>query len=334
MKGLSMLRFTPFTARLFLLIFALSPAVASADAQNMPQPSAPAANGAQTPNNDPDGIVVGDQPSLPKTPAQLQDEAWKLLTSAVADPKHADTRIQALAALGQMGSNPRSLKLIEAAIEDRDVDVQTAAILAAGQTKAASIVPAIHRELNSKEPQVAFTAALSLWKMGDHSGEDILAAVVDGERRASATLINGTEHDMDKTLHSPSELAKIGVIQGAGLLLGPFGFGITAYEYIKKNGGDSARVNAIEALSQEKSDGIRKVLLAALGDKDLGVRAAAAKALASYHQPDISAAIAKLFYDPKQPVRLTASASYLISANASPESPKPNERRTARRIRR
>jgi HEAT repeat protein len=236
-----------------------------------------------------------------------------------------------LAALGQMGSNPRSLKLIEAAMQDKDVDVQTAAILAAGQSKAAAIRPAMHGQLNSKEPQVAYTAALALWKMGDHAGKDILVAVIDGERRASATLIDGTEHDIDKTLHSPSELAKIGVMQGAGMLLGPFGFGITAYEYIKKNGGDSARVNAIEAVAEEKSEAIRKVLLAALGDKDLGVRAAAAKALASYRQPAVSAAVAKLFYDPKQPVRLTSAAAYLISTGASPASPKAGERLKVRK---
>jgi HEAT repeat protein len=334
MKGRLMLRFSPSMKASFLLALVLPLAIVSAQAKLQAQTSSDPQKTVQTPNNDPDGEIVGDQPSVPKTPAQLQDEAWKLLSTAAADPKHTDTRIQALAALGQMGANPRSLKLIQAAMQDRDVDVQTAAILAAGQTKATTIVPAIRRQLDSKEPQVAYTAALTLWKIGDRSGEDILAAVIDGERRASATLINGTEHDIDKTLHSPSELAKIGVIQGAGLLLGPFGFGITAYEYIKKNGGDSARVNAIEALSQEKSDAIRKVLLAALGDKDFGVRAAAAKALSTYHQPELSAAIAKLFDDPKQPVRLTASASYLISTRASPESPKPNEQRTARSTRR
>ena len=325
-----MVTFPSSATRVCLVTLAL--AAPAAYPQTTPQPAAQSASAsaAQVPNNDPDGKVVGDQPSAPQTPAQLQDQAWQLLSTAVADTKHTDTRIQALAALGQMGNNPRSLKWIEAAMKDQDVDVQTAAILAAGQTKALAIRPALHQQLDSKAPQVAYTAALTLWKMGDHSGEDILEAVINGERRASPTLMNGTEHDMDRTLHSPSELAKIGVVEGAGLLLGPFGFGITAYEYIKKNGGDTARVNAIEALSQEKSEAIRKVLLGALGDKDLGVRAAAAKALASYHQPEVSAAIAKLFYDPKQPVRLTASAAYLISSNASPGSPKANER-TARK---
>ena len=318
-----MLGFSPSANRIFLLTLTLS--LASASAQNTPQTSAPGIT-EQSPREKPEGEVVGDEAVVPKTTAQLQDEGWQRLTAAVSDAKHADTRIQALAALGQMGTNPRSLKMIETAMQDHDVDVQTAAILAAGQTKAEAIKPALHQQLDDKAPQVAYTAALTLWKMNDHAGEDILAAVINGERRASPTLINGTEHDMDKTLHSPSELAKIGVVEGAGLLLGPFGFGITAYEYIKKNGGDSARVNAIEALSQERSEAIRKVLLGALEDKDLGVRAAAAKALQSYHQADVSAAIAKLLDDPKQPVRLTASAAYLISTNASPASSKPNDK--------
>ena len=236
---------------------------------------------------------------------------------------------QALAALGLMGGNPRMVRLIEGAIVDHDVDVRTAAVLAAGQTRSPSITSAMRRALDDKEPQVAYAAAVALWKMGDHSGEDILMAVVDGERRSSATLVTGTEHTVNRDLHSPAILARIGALQGASMLLGPFGIGITAYEYIRKNGGDSARVTAIEQLSQEKSDPLRRQFMAALNDKDLGVRAAAAKALAGYHQPEASAAIATLFLDPKVPVRLTAAAAYLISTGSSPASPDANTRPTA-----
>jgi HEAT repeat protein len=281
---------------------------------------------AQTPTQDadtPDGQVVG-APSTPQTPGQLKSTAWTLLTTASADPKHTDARIQALAALGLMGDNPRSLKLIEATMSDPDLDVRTAAILAAAQTRASTLLPGIRRLLNDKEPQVAFTAALSLWRLGDPAGQDILMAVLDGDRRASATLLNGAEHDMDRTLHSPSELARIGVTQGAGFLLGPFGFGITAYEYIHKNGGSSARVEALQALSDRRSEPLRKQLTAALADKDPGIRAAAAKALDRYREPGVPAAIAPLLYDPKQPVRLTAAAAYLIATGASPASPDPN----------
>ena len=61
------------------------------------------------------------------------------------------------------------------------------------------------------------------------------------------------------------------------MLLGPFGFGITAYEFISQNGGDLARVSAIEEFHRRGRQPIYKELVAALGDKDLTVRAAAAK---------------------------------------------------------
>ena len=285
----------------------------------------------QSASGNPDGQIVDGPAPETRTPAQLKDDSWSLLSSALGDVKHPDLRIQGIAALGLLGNNPRSLQMIEEAMTDRDVDVRTAAVLAAGQTRATAIIPALHRMLNDKEPQVVYAAALSLWKENDCTGQDILVAVVDGERRASATLINGTEHTMSKDLHSPSTLAKIGALQGASMLLGPFGIGITAYEYIKKNGGDSARVQAIDQLSEDRSDGLRKVFVAALGDKDPSVRAAAAKAACLYKVPEVAAAIAKLFVDTKPPVRLTAAAAYLISTGASPASPNPNARKTVAR---
>jgi HEAT repeat protein len=172
--------------------------------------------------------------------------------------------------------------------------------------------------LDDNEPQVAFTAATTLWKMNDHSGEDILVAVVNGERKATARLKDSTRHTIGKDLHSPSTLARIGALQGASMLLGPFGFGVTAYEYMRKNGVDTSRATAIEQISEEKTNPIRSTLIAALEDKDPAVRAAAAKALGkSYHDKEISDALLPVFDDPKRPVRLTAAAAY-INATTSP----------------
>ena len=106
-------------------------------------------------------------------------------------------------------------------------------------------------------------------------------------------------------------LAKLGVMQGASMFLGPFGYGITAFEFIHQSGGDMTRVAAIEQVSQEKTEPIHKELIAALADKDPAVRAAAAKALAGYHDQSTSNAIYPLFADKKYPVRLTAAAAYL-----------------------
>jgi hypothetical protein len=147
--------------------------------------------------------------------------------------------------------------------------------------------------------------------MGDRSGEDILVAVADGDRKASAGLIDSTRHTIVNDLHNPSTIARMGALQGASMLLGPFGFGVTAYEYIHKNGADTSRPLAIELLAQEKTRPIHDEFLNALADKDVGVRAAAAKALGDYHDKPTAEAIANLFYDPKVPVRLTAAAAYL-----------------------
>lgn len=253
---------------------------------------------------------------------ELSTEAWSMLKIAVED-KHSDTRIQALAALGTM-SDQRSTAMIANAMDDADLDVRTAAVLAAGQSKTTTLRGKMHSMLNDKEPQVAFAAATTLWKMGDRTGEDILMAVANGDRKANASMVNGAEHTINKDFHNPSTLAKMGALQGAAFLLGPFGFGITAYEAMKKNGGSSARVTAIEELSEERTAPVRAALLDALTDKDPSVRAAAAKFLGTYHEGDVSAALSKVMIDPKAPVRYTAAAAYLRSVGASgtPVAPK------------
>jgi HEAT repeat protein len=277
-----------------------------------------------------DGSIVGDDAdasgarplSMTAPPQERSDEAWRTLTDAMGDAKHPQTRIQVLAALGMMRS-PRSEKMIADAMGDPDLDVRTAAALAAGQTRDRNLTTNLRDMLDDKEPQVAFTAAVTLWKMGDQSGEDILMAVVDGERSANPTLIHGTKHTISSDLHNPAMLARLGALQGAAMLLGPFGFGITAYEYISKSGGDLSRVTAIEQISEERTEPVHQELVAALGDKDLAVRAAAAKALANYHDDATSTAVYALLVDPKQPVRLTAAAAYLRTTGVLGPLPEP-----------
>jgi HEAT repeat protein len=244
------------------------------------------------------------------TPEDRERKAWTILSDASGDAKHPRTRIMALAALGMLRS-PRSEKMIAGAMADPDLDVRAAAALAAGQTRDRDLTTNLRNLLDDKEPQVAFTAAITLWKMDDKSGEDVLMAIVDGDRSATPTLMNGTEHKINQDLHDPAMLARLGAIQGAYLLLGPFGFGITAFQFIHQNNGNLARASAIELISQEKTEPIHKELIAALGDKDEAVRAAAAKALVDYRDKPTSMAIYALFADPKYPVRLTSAAAYL-----------------------
>lgn len=248
---------------------------------------------------------------LHRPPAQNTQEAWDMLTNAAQDAKHPDLRVQALAALGTLGSNTRSVHLIVTTLSDTDLDVRTAAVLTAGQTGDRNLTTNLRNMLDDKEPQVAFAAASTLWKMNDRSGEDILLAVANGDRKDTAGLKDSTLHKVGKDLHRPATLARLGALQGAAILMGPFGIGISAYEYMHKSGGDPGRVLAIEQISQEKTPLIRDQLIAALGDKDPAVRASAAKALGGYHEKEVTDALLPVFDDPKPPVNLTAAAAYI-----------------------
>jgi len=258
---------------------------AAVKAQNAAaKPTSTAAQGQSAPAEPVSATASSEEEAPPvtllstATAGQRTDQAWKILTDAAGDVKRmqTQTRIQALAALSLLRC-PRSAKMITDVMTDPDVDIRTAAALAAGQTGDPNLTTNLRNLLDDKEPQVAFTAAMTLWKMGDKSGEDILMAVVDAERSAGPTTVHGTEHKIDKDLHNPEMLARMGVMQGASMFLGP----------------------------------IHKELLAALADKDPAVRAAAAKALADYHDQATSMAIYPLFADKKYPVRLTAAAAYL-----------------------
>ena len=255
-------------------------------------------------------------PSKAKSPEETLKSSWQLLTDNVQDRKHFEYQTQALDALSSLGSNARADELIAAAMKDPNLDVRTAAELAAGKAKARALVEPLKDRLGDSEPQVIFVAATTLWtQYKDRSGQDILADIAAGDRKANSGLVKGAKHDISRTLHSPSALAKIGLETGAGLVLGPFGFSVSAVEYARKNGSDSARVKSIELLAEERTADVREQMQSALDDKDPGVRAAAAKVLGSFHRPQDAKLIEPLFDDSKLPVRLAAAAAYINCAN-------------------
>jgi HEAT repeat protein len=296
-------------------VLAISLLAGSAFAQENPPPPATAGNGSQSVAAP--AAATATQ-TAPETPAETIKRCWQSLTDSVQDAKHTDTRSQALNALSSLGSSTRADGLIAVAMKDPNLDVRTAAIIAAGKTKSHSLVEPVRKLLDDTEPQVVFVAATTLWKQfADRGGEDILAAIAAGDRKANPSLIHGAAHDISRTLHSPSALEKIGIETGAAMVLGPFGFSISAVEYARKNGGNSARIEAIDLLAENKTEGIRDQMKFALDDNDAGVRAAAVKALANFHRSQDSKAIATLLNDSKLPVRLAAAAAYIDCLSGS-----------------
>jgi HEAT repeat protein len=252
------------------------------------------------------------------------DRAWSMLASSAAPDKSQNDRIQALAALGTMGADPRAEHIIGDAIVGKDMDVRTAAILAADKSKNPQLITKLRAALDDPDPQVAYAAATTLWKMHDSSGEDLLLAVVAGDTHDKLGMIKAEKHKAAKEMHSPGALARIGIIQGSGFFLGPFGFGVKAIDYIHKNGGDPGRAAAVDMLAEEHTETVHEALIYALTDKDFAVRAAAAKGLGDWPGNATAEKLRLLFDDDKLAVRLTAAAAYIrvFEPHPSPEAEK------------
>jgi len=261
------------------------------------------------------------------------DRAWSMLTSNAAPDKSQQDRIQALAALGSMGVDPRAEHLIGQAITGHDMDVRTAAILAAEHTKNPQLIDELRRALDDKEPQVAYAAAVTLWRMHDSSGEDLLLAVVAGDQPVKPGMIKREKHKAAKELHNPRTLATMGIEHGGGFFLGPFGFGLKALEFIHKNGGDADRAAAVDLVAEEHTEEVHAALIDALDDKDFAVRAAAARALGNWPGNDTASKLRKLFDDDRLAVRLSAAASFIrvFDPHPSPEA-EPKEPHVIREV--
>jgi len=247
--------------------------------------------------------------------------AWSIITDAAGPGRPAHDRIQAMAALSTMGNDERAARLIEEGFSAKDYDVRVAAVLAAGQTKNSKLIPALQRVLDDDNAQVAYTAAITLWKMHDYTGEDLLEAVALGDRKAKPGLIKSEKHKAAKDLHSPKTMTMLAIKDSSGYFLGPFGVGIKAIEVVDKNGNAPLRAAAIDQLAKQHTDEVHEVLVQDLTDGEPAVRAAAAKGLGRWQDENTEKLVLPMFGDNRLAVRLTAAATYLRALNHIPTPP-------------
>jgi HEAT repeat protein len=299
--------------------------VAAAQAQQA-APSPPKPQAEQRNDN---GVVgdsgeEADEPAVPATAAARSsvyaatDLAWTTLQNAADSPK-PQMRIDALAAIGTLAGFAKAEQMVDKAFADRDRDVRLAATIALGATRDPRTIPQLRRALDDVSPQVGFAAATALWKMGDHTGENVLYGVLAGQLKTHEGFISTEMHQANKDLHSPTALAELGAEQGAYALLGPFGIGLDAAKLMMKSGNaNTARVLTADLLANDRSERTKKEFLAATRDKDYFVRGAAARALGNYRGKDVGDALLDAFGDKKPSVRLMAAASYLRSTAPAP----------------
>jgi hypothetical protein len=279
---------------------------------------------AASPDSDeePDMPVAKPASSAESSVEAKTNAAWDMLNNALSDKRtQAELpRIDAISSLGTLGDFPQTVGSLRDAEKDPDRYIRLAAVTAMASSKKTTFLPDLKQALNDNAAEVSFSAAVGLWKMNDKSGEGVLEAVLEGDRKANRGLVSSEKHEADQDLHSPTKLAEIGAEQGAFAVLGPFGFGLSAIRGRKGQSGIHPRVVAATLLAEDKSSASAKQFIDALDDTDPAVRTAAARLLGDYHTRDVLDALSDEFSDAKPAVRLMAAASYIRAAHPQPES--------------
>lgn len=232
---------------------------------------------------------------------------WDVLKNGMAE-SNPDKRMQTLAAMGTMIAQPEAVRMVEAALRDRSALVRRAAAAALGQMNDPSVIPHLKQAL-ADQPEAAFAAAESLWKLGDTTGRTVFQKVLTGEVSAAPGMLKGELRDARRKLHSPEQLAFMGVKQASGAFLGPAYMGVVFAEQALKDKGAPGRVAAISYLEKDSDPYALTLLEWALQDKSSSVRAAAAQALGQRGNQDSIAKLKPLLADPSAPVRYMAAAS-------------------------
>ncbi|MDQ2944952.1 MAG: HEAT repeat domain-containing protein [Acidobacteriota bacterium] len=264
--------------------------------------------------------------------AQPNVTAWDILNQGVND-KNPEKRKQAIAAVGSLGLAPEAIKLVESALRnDEDVVVRQTAAASLGQMKAKQSIPALQQALDDHSGEVAFQAAKSLWELGDrsaasgdgtsgkHASRNTLQDVLTGELKDATGIREGAMRDAKAKLHSPRALAKIGIKEASGALLGPFSLGVNAAEEMMKDTGASGRANAATLLAQDCDSRTLQLLDHTLkDDKNAAVKAAAARGVGLCGTKDSIPVLEQHLSDSHDAVKFMAAAAIVrLSMNGAP----------------
>ncbi|HZQ69604.1 MAG TPA: HEAT repeat domain-containing protein [Terriglobales bacterium] len=244
-------------------------------------------------------------------PASVLPEtlSWKILKEGVSDHR-AVKRQGALIALSTVGPLDRALKLVFSAVQDKDAAVRETAVSALGEMHSIRAVPVLKQSLEDDSGPVRFAAAKALWQLGDHSGRSLITEVLSKQDSSSDGMLKQGLTDANKKLHSPSDLARIGLTQASGVFLGPFSYGVVMAAELTKDKDAPARAISASLLASDHDPKSVRALQDAVQDENAGVRTAAAKAIGSHPCKQLLPAL-QFLLDDKDEVKYMAAASIL-----------------------
>jgi HEAT repeat protein len=275
------------------------------------QASAFSVQAAQTPPVSPPAQTSQTPPAAKPaviSTAAARGDAWKVLDDGLAD-KDFDHRANAISALGTIGLQPEVVRLVEGGLEDKSTSVREAAARALGRMKSRGSIPKLREALDDQSAIVVYAAATALCQMDDKSGEEVLAEILSGDRKASAGRVDQGMRTAHEKIHDPKELLALGAEMTAEGLFPPAIFGVKFVEDMSKDKSAAPRAASALLLGDSTDADARDTLEHALEDGSWLVRAAAAQAIARHGTQREIAMLAPLLNDDHFEVRYEAAAA-------------------------
>jgi HEAT repeat protein len=263
-------------------------------------------------------------PAFSQDPA---DKAWTVLQAGLSN-SNTDNRTVATRLLGGLPNNQKAQEQALKALADNKPEVRAAAAEALGTMQAKSAIPQLQDLCRTdKDAGVVISCARALVNLGDPLGFNIYYAVLTGELKSGASLMD----EQKKMLKDPKKLAQFGFETGVGFI--PFG-GLTlgVFRSLTKDDVSPIRAAAAEVLVKDPDPKTTAALKTALSDKSWIVRAAAADALGKRKSSSAIPALEPVLDDDKEAVRYTAAVSiiHLSDIKSGKSAAKPAAKRPAK----
>ena len=252
------------------------------------------------------GISLGQAVTSPEG-----ERARQILEKGLADG-NPDKRKEAVIALSLEGTNGDVFSRLEAALDDKDVNVRLAACASLAALKYKQSVPPLEKALKDKVPEVSFAAAKALYELDQPIGKEVLLEILAGEKKTKSGHLVNEKREAMRMMKNPGGLFKFMLKEGIGMAPVPgLGIGMSSMEALLSDAGLSGRALAATLLAKEKDEATLAALREALSDKDWSVRAAAVHSLALRDQPEVRSDLVPLLDDKREAVKYRAAAAYL-----------------------
>lgn len=246
---------------------------------------------------------------------EIYRQSWELLETG-SKSESLRKRTDVIAALSTMEGDSKAIGLLETALDDKHSAVRRLAATSLGTMNARDALPYLRKATDDRDAGVSFAAAEALWKMQDRSGATIFYAVILGNRHVAKGFVSSQIDTAWNELHNPAALANIAIGEASGALLGPFSEGITIARELARDRGAPAQALSATLLGEHPNPDTEKILVDALRDRNIGVRAAVAKALGGFDDPALIPRLAPLLSEKGTPVFRSVDALRFMAAAA------------------